>query len=110
MLMDAATTEHPRVDVDGVSVSVDHYIDGRRVASANTFEDRSPLDWSRTLADVSRGDSAIAAAAIGAARAAFDEWAALGATGRAPLLRRLADLIDANIEPLAAVECADMAM
>ena len=37
-------------------------------------------------------------------------WAALGAAGRAAHLHRLADLIDANVERLAAVECVDMAM
>lgn len=102
--------EHPRVTVAGVEVSVDHYIGGRRVASAATFEDRSPLDWDWKLADVSRGDGKVAAAAIGAAAEAFPAWAALGPAGRAPVLRRLADLIDDNVERLAAVECADMAM
>ncbi len=42
--------------------------------------------------------------------ARFPAWAALGAAGRAAHLRRLADLIDANVERLAAVECLDMAM
>ena len=51
------TPEHPRALVGGVDVSVDHYIGGRRVASAATFEDRSPLDWDLLLANVSRGDA-----------------------------------------------------
>ncbi len=93
-----------------VEVSVDHFINGRRVASAHTFEDRSPLDWNLKLADVSRGDAAVASAAIDAAAAAFPAWAALGPAGRGPILRRLADLIDANVERIAAVECMDMAM
>lgn len=104
----SATRE--RAIVDGVSVSVDHYIGGQRVSSAETFEDRSPLDWNRKLADVSRGTAETAELAIRAAVDAFPAWAALGPAGRGPILRRLADLIDANIEPLAAVECADMAM
>ncbi len=99
-----------RVDVGGVSVSTDHYIGGKRVSSPTTFEDRSPLDWSVKLADVSRGDATTAALAVDAAVDAFPEWAALGPIGRAEILRRLADLIDANIESLAAVECLDMAM
>ena len=41
---------------------------------------------------------------------AFPAWAALGAAGRADYLHRLADLIDANVERLAPVECVDMAM
>ncbi len=99
-----------RVDVGGVSVSADHYIGGKRVSSPTTFEDRSPLDWSVKLADVARGDDTTAAMAVGAAVDAFPAWAALGAQGRAEVLHRVADLIDAHIEPLAAVECLDMAM
>ena len=102
--------EHERADVGGVSVSVDHYIGGRRVPSSTTFEDRSPLDRSMKLADVSAGDGEIAALAVGAAVDAFPAWAALGPPGRGSILRRLADLIDANIERLAIVECLDMAM
>ncbi len=95
--------------VAGVDVSTDHYVNGRRLASAVTFEDRSPLDGS-LLANVSRGDAATADAAIGAAATAFPSWAALGPADRAVYLRRLADLIDANVERIAAVECVDMAM
>ena len=99
-----------RTDVGGVSVSTDHYIGGQRVASLFTFEDRSPLDWSVKLADVSRGDAAIAAEAITAAQAAFPEWAALGPNGRGDIMRRVADLIDEHVPELATVECLDMAM
>ncbi len=102
--------EHPRADVSGVAVSVDHYIGGRRVASPETFEDRSPLDWAWKLADVSRGDAEIAARALGAAADAAPGWAALGPADRGVLLRRLADLVDARAAELATVECADMAM
>ena len=107
--MAALATEHPRARVAGAEVSVDHFIGGRRVASGETFEDRSPLDWS-LLADVSRGDAEIASLAVGAAVDAFPAWAALGAAGRAVHLKRLADLIDANVERIAPVECLDMAM
>ena len=99
-----------RTDVGGVSVSTDHYIGGQRIASPFTFEDRSPLDWSVKLADVSRGDAAIAAEAISAAQAAFPEWAALGPKGRGDIMRRVADLIDEHVPSLATVECLDMAM
>jgi len=104
-----AEYEHARVRVAGADVSVDHYLGGRRVASAETFEDRSPIDGS-LLAEVSRGDAEIAARAVAAAVGAFPAWAALGARGRAVHLMRLADLIDANVERIAAVECLDMAM
>ncbi|MEO6654048.1 MAG: aldehyde dehydrogenase family protein [Ilumatobacteraceae bacterium] len=97
-------------EVGGVVVSTDHFIDGVRVSSPNTFEDRSPLDWSITLADVARGDAATADAAVSAAVAAFPVWAELGCRGRGEILRRVADLIDAHVEPIATVECHDMAM
>jgi acyl-CoA reductase-like NAD-dependent aldehyde dehydrogenase len=99
-----------RVDVDGVSVSTDHYIGGERVSSPQTFEDRSPLDWQWKLADVARGDADTARLAVGAAAAAFPAWAALTPAGRSACLRRLAELIEANVDDLAKVECRDMAM
>jgi acyl-CoA reductase-like NAD-dependent aldehyde dehydrogenase len=95
--------------VAGVEVSPDHYIDGRRVPGADSFEDRSPIDG-ELLAEIARGGEKEVQRAIGAAKAAFPEWAGLGVAARAELLRRLADLIDANVERIAAVECLDMAM
>jgi len=92
-----------------ITVSPDHYIGGRRVPSAERFEDRSPID-SSLLAEVARGGPDDVAMAVEAAQAAFPAWAALGPDGRAVHLRRLADLIDANIERIATLECLDMAM
>lgn len=99
-----------RVEVAGTSVSTEHYIGGRRVGSARTFEDRSPLDWDWKLADVARGDDDTARAAVDAAVEAFPAWAALGVEERAAHLHRLADAIEANVDAIAAVECVDMAM
>lgn len=99
-----------RVSIEGVDVSPDHFIDGRRVASAETFETRCPFDWDRKLADVSRGDAGTAALAVDAATRAFPVWSTMPAAERGAILHRLADLIDANIERLAIVECMDMAM
>jgi betaine-aldehyde dehydrogenase/5-carboxymethyl-2-hydroxymuconic-semialdehyde dehydrogenase len=98
------------VELAGATVSLDHFIGGQRVGSHDTFEDRSPLDWSMLLGEVARGDAVTAAAAVGAAADAAPAWAALGPSGRASLLRRLADLVDQHVEPLAAIECLDMAM
>ena len=99
-----------RIDIDGVPVSPDHYIGGRRVSSAGTFEDRSPLDWSLKLGDFARGDADTADQAVSAATEAFPDWAAAGISERAACMHRLADLIDANVAPLARLECLDMAM
>jgi acyl-CoA reductase-like NAD-dependent aldehyde dehydrogenase len=95
--------------VAGVDVPTDHYINGERVASDRTFTTISPIDQS-VLAEVARAGEREADLALRAAHDAFGEWAALGPAGRAAHLHRLADLIDANVERLAAVECADMAM
>jgi len=95
--------------IAGIDVSPEHFIGGRRVGSAETFEVISPIDGSH-LADVARAGPSEVDMAVAAAGDAFPDWAAMGAAGRAPYLRRLADLIDANIERLAAVECLDMAM
>ncbi len=99
-----------RVDVAGVPVATGHFIDNERVDSEKTFEDRSPLDWSVKLADVSRGGTREVDLALDAAVRAFPGWAALGPHGRATFLRRLADLIDDRFEEIARVECLDMAM
>jgi acyl-CoA reductase-like NAD-dependent aldehyde dehydrogenase len=99
-----------RAEVSDVAVSPDHYIGGRRVASDATFEVRSPLDWDWKLADVARGDALTADRAVTAAVDAFPDWSALTPKQRAEHLHRLADLIDENIEEVATVECADMAM
>jgi betaine-aldehyde dehydrogenase/5-carboxymethyl-2-hydroxymuconic-semialdehyde dehydrogenase len=95
--------------VAGIEVSPDHFIGGERVAGARRFEVISPIDQS-VLAEVARADADDVDRAVRAAHAAFPDWAGLGAAGRARHLHRLAELIDANVEALAAVECADMAM
>jgi acyl-CoA reductase-like NAD-dependent aldehyde dehydrogenase len=95
-----------RVNVAGVDVSTDHFIDGRRVASKDRFLDRSPVDGS-ALAEMSAGGAAEAGMAVNAARRAFPAWAALGPEGRAPILRRFAEGILARTAELAAVETVD---
>ncbi len=105
----APSANPTRAEVAGVAVPVDHFIGGEWVASAERFDVISPIDES-LLAQVARGGEEEASLAVAAARAAFPAWAALGPAGRAAHLHRLADAIEANVERLAAVECADMAM
>ena len=95
--------------VAGIEVNPDHFIGGERVAGAHRFEVISPIDQS-VLAEVARGDADDVDRAVTAAQHAFADWAALGPAARGEHLHRLAELIDANVEALAAVECADMAM
>ncbi len=98
-----------RVEVAGVRVSTQHFIGGERIGSTSTFTDISPVTL-EPIAEVARGGEREAGLAVEAAERAFPAWAALGPQGRAEHLHRLADLIDANVEPLAIVECMDMAM
>ena len=96
------------VDVEGVDVPLDHYIDGRRVGSDQRFEVRSPIDWDGwQLGAVAAGGAAEVDLAVAAARRAFPAWAALGPAGRLAVLTRLADVIDAAVGELAKVECVD---
>ncbi len=97
-----------RVEIEGVSVPVEHYIGGRRTASTERFEVRSPIDWDGwELARVAAGGGAEVNQAVAAARAAFPGWAALGVEGRHEILTRLADAIEAAVPDLAKVECVD---
>ncbi len=99
-----------RIDIDGVSVSPHHFIGGERVASPNTFETRCPMDWERKLADIARGDAALAERAVTAAVEGFALWSAMSVAERCAIMYRLADLIDAHAADIATVECLDMAM
>ena len=95
--------------VAGIEVSPDHFIGGERLGSARRFEVISPIDQS-VLGEVARGDADDVDRAVRAAHDAFPDWAALGTAARGRLLHGLAELIDAHVDALAAVECADMAM
>lgn len=94
------------ITVEGVQISTDHYIGGERVSSANTFEDISPIDET-TLGHIAAGGPAEIGAAVEAAQRAFPAWAALGPDGRGCYLRRFADILEAHVEELAAVETMD---
>ncbi len=103
--MASETDEHLAV-VAGVPVDTRHWIGGRRVASADTFDDISPIDET-LLAKVSAGTATEVEAAVAAARDAFPAWAALGPDGRGDILERVAAGIEARIEDLAQVETRD---
>ena len=92
--------------VAGVTVSTDHWIGGRRVASPERFDDVSPID-EQVIARIARGTEVEAKAAVEAARAAFPGWAATPPAERARLLHRIADLVEERIEQLAIVETTD---
>jgi 5-carboxymethyl-2-hydroxymuconic-semialdehyde dehydrogenase len=92
--------------VAGVAVDTRHWIGGRRVASAETFTDVSPIDGG-ALAEIARGGAAEADAAVAAAVRAFPTWAGTSRAERARILHAIADGVDKRLEELAAVETAD---
>jgi len=94
------------ITVAGVDVDTRHWIGGQRVASADTFEDISPVDGS-LLGKVSRGGRDEAQAAIAAARDAFPGWARMTTEERGQVLFRLADLVEEHLEQLSILETMD---
>ncbi len=96
----------PCLDVAGVAVSPDHYIDGRRAASTTRFELASPIDQ-RVLGHVADGGPAEVDAAIAAAQRAFPAWAALPAAERKPVLERFAAEIGRRADALCVLESND---
>jgi acyl-CoA reductase-like NAD-dependent aldehyde dehydrogenase len=96
----------PMLHVAGVPVSPDHYIDGRRVASPETFELHSPIDQ-QLLGRISEGLDEHVEAAITAAARAFPAWSALSAAQRKPYLDRLAEEIGKRANALCQLESTD---
>lgn len=87
----------------------DHFINGAGAppASGDYFDTDNPYTgqaWAR----IARGNAADVAAAVAAARAAFEgPWGGLTATHRGQLLRRLADLVIEHAPRLAEIEQRD---
>lgn len=97
------------IDIDGIKVSPDHFIDGMRVASSERFADHSPIDG-RLIGDVASGLPEHCDAAIEAARRAFPAWAALGPVKRGELLKAFAEELKRWGDKLARVESEDNGM
>ena len=94
------------LEVAGVRVDPRHWIGGERVASADTFDDLSPIDGA-VLGQVARGGQAEVDAAVAAAQEAFPAWAKLGPQGRGEILGLVADLVEARLEEFAQLETRD---
>ena len=86
--------------------TIQHLINGKSVASARTFETLNPATQD-VLADVAAGGADEVNAAVQAAKDAFPKWAGLPATERARLVRRLGELIAANVPEIAQTETND---
>jgi 5-carboxymethyl-2-hydroxymuconic-semialdehyde dehydrogenase len=89
-----------------MTTHVRHLIDGRLVDSETAFDTINPATG-EVLATVASGGRAEVDAAVAAAKAAFPGWAATPAKERGRLLRRLGDLIAADVPALAELETRD---
>jgi acyl-CoA reductase-like NAD-dependent aldehyde dehydrogenase len=83
------------------------FIGGRRQEAAARFDAVDPATG-RVLTTLARGSAADVDAAVGAARAAFEGWAATSGRERARILHRVADLVRGRADDLVAVESADV--
>jgi 5-carboxymethyl-2-hydroxymuconic-semialdehyde dehydrogenase len=92
--------------VEGVEVDVRHWIDGKRVGSATTFSSISPIDEQK-IADIAAGGESEIDQAVTAAQAAFQSWKKTSPAERAAYLHKIADIVEARVEPLAVVETRD---
>jgi acyl-CoA reductase-like NAD-dependent aldehyde dehydrogenase len=82
-----------------------HWIDGKWVSSSETFDRISPSHGT-IVSRSARGGTTETNAAIAAGRAAFDrgDWPRASGKDRATILLRVADLIAAQVEPMAQIE------
>ncbi|MBB6559127.1 5-carboxymethyl-2-hydroxymuconic-semialdehyde dehydrogenase [Acidovorax soli] len=85
---------------------IDHLIAGKPVVGREYFETVNPATQ-EVLAEVASGGAAEVNAAVAAAKDAFPAWAGLPAPERAKLIRKLGDLIAAEVPQIAATETRD---
>src|SRR5579864_6763471 len=85
---------------------IDHLINGRPHPGSDYFQSVNPATQ-EVLAEVARGGALEVNAAVAAAKAALAAWAGRPAAERAVLLRRLGDLIAAEVPALARTETQD---
>ena len=100
----AATVSPPRIRQTNMLVG-GKWIESR---SGKRFPTINPVN-EQVLAEVAQGDAADVDAAVKAARHAFDSgpWSRMDARDRGRLMNKLADLMEANLEELAALETLD---
>lgn len=86
----------------------DNFIGGKFVAPVNGvyFENHSPVDGS-LISKVARSTKEDVELALDAAHNAFETWGKTSPAYRAQILNKIADVIEANLEHLAAVETMD---
>lgn len=96
----------PTLEIASHKVPAAHYINGQWVTSEETFSVFSPIDMA-SIGEMPQASDEQVDAAVGAASLAFPSWAALGAEGRLPYLKRFAEEILARRDALSQVESSD---
>ncbi|MDX1970345.1 MAG: aldehyde dehydrogenase family protein [Planctomycetaceae bacterium] len=114
--MAAATAKKPSANAASATVAAPSVrqtqllIDGKWVnaRSGKTFPTYNPATEEK-IADVAEADAADVDLAVKAARKAFDSgpWSKMDARDRGRLIHKLADLVEQNLEELAALETLD---
>ncbi len=103
-------TPAPRIKMPKVKAQEPMFIAGKWVGSISgkTFATLNPATG-ETICQIAEGDKADIELAVKAARKAFDEgpWSKMTAAERGRLMHKLADLIEANAQELAALESLD---
>lgn len=90
-----------------VSKQLQHFIDGKFVATVKVFKNISPVDGT-LLSEVCEADAVTVDAAVKAAHGALKgPWGTMGVNERAALLHKVADGIQARFEDFVAAEVAD---
>ncbi|MCG6919595.1 MAG: aldehyde dehydrogenase family protein [Acidobacteria bacterium] len=79
------------------------HVDGRDVASARTWEKRSPVDQRVVLGHFALGDAADVDRAVVAAKKAFDGWRTTPTAERVRLMKRVAQLLEERVFTIGAV-------
>ncbi len=102
----SSLTNMTTLTIEGHSVSGAHFINGKRIASSESFEVSSPIDQ-RVLGHVSLGLPEHVDAAISAAKNAFPAWSAMSPQERQTILHRFGDEIALREDAFCALESND---
>ncbi|PHM36776.1 aldehyde dehydrogenase [Xenorhabdus mauleonii] len=86
--------------------TINHWINGKNVASKDYFDTINPATG-EVLASVASGGQEEIDQAVAAAKDAFPKWANTPMKERARLMRRLGELIDQNVPDISAMETKD---
>lgn len=85
---------------------IKHWINGKEVASDETFENINPATMEK-ICDVASGGAKEVDMAVKAAKEAFPKWSKTPAKERAKIMRRFGELIDQNVDKIAELETLD---